>query len=475
MADIVMIPIDKLNPHPDNPRKDLGDLSELVESIKSKGVLQNLTVVPYYSKVQKRVMDGLYTILIGHRRASAAKLAGLTELPCSIVDMSYEDQIATMLVENMQRSDLTVWEEGKGVQMMINLGKSVKDISEMTGFSETKIRQREKIARYDERKVKKGLERGATLYDFAELDKIEDDETREKLLGVIGTSDWKNELAVAKKKQKEKVLKDAWHDQVSKWATRIDDVIYGTSFSKAVLDGREILVSFYRTLNTYSQKGETVETPDDLASAHYYYIRRNDGDISIYRGVTKEEEDAKTAEENARRELQAKSDKKKEQFKEITERHRQLRFDFMKNFNQFQKRDANVWEFVTEAMIYAQRNGGGFSNNSSIKELSEILNVKLSNPRGDSYVALDYHEFLSRKKEKPEQTALLTAMWIMDRGQYWTTQWSGNAWLCIPAPCERLDQLYRLLDTLGYQRSTEENEMRNGTHKLFDKEDDSDG
>lgn len=475
MADIVMIPIDKLNPHPDNPRKELGDLSELVESIKSKGVLQNLTVVPYYSKVQKRVMDGLYTILIGHRRASAAKLAGLTELPCSIVDMSYEDQIATMLVENMQRSDLTVWEEGKGVQMMINLGKSVKDISEMTGFSETKIRQREKIARYDERKVKKGLERGATLYDFAELDKIEDDETRERLLGVIGTSDWKNELAVAKKKQKEKVLKDAWHDQVSKWATRIDDVIYGTSFSKAVLDGREILVSFYRTLNTYSQKGETVETPDDLAGAHYYYIQRNDGDISIYRGVTKEEEDAKAAEENARRELQAKSDKKKEQFKEITERHRQLRFDFMKNFNQFQKRDANVWEFVTEAMIYAQRNGGGFSNNNSIKELSEILNVKLSNPRGDSYVALDYHEFLSRKKEKPEQTALLTAMWIMDRGQYWTTQWSGNAWLCIPAPCERLDQLYRLLDTLGYQRSTEENEMRNGTHKLFDKEDDSDG
>lgn len=475
MADIVMIPIDKLNPHPDNPRKDLGDLSELVESIKSKGVLQNLTVVPYYSKVQKRVMDGLYTILIGHRRASAAKLAGLTELPCSIVDMSYEDQIATMLVENMQRSDLTVWEEGKGVQMMINLGKSVKDISEMTGFSETKIRQREKIARYDERKVKKGLERGATLFDFAELDKIEDDEIREKLLGVIGTSDWKNELAAAKKNQKEKVLKDAWYDQVSKWATRIDDVIYGSSFSKAVLDGREFRVSFHRTLNTYSQKGETVEMPDDLASAHYYYIRRNDGDISIYRGVTKEEEDAKAAEENARRELQAKSDKKKEQFKEITERHRQLRFDFMKNFNQFQKRDANVWEFVTEAMIYAQRNGGGFSNNNSIKELSEILNVKLSNPRGDSYVALDYHEFLSRKKEKPEQTALLTAMWIMDRGQYWTTQWSGNAWLCIPAPCERLDQLYRLLDTLGYQRSTEENEMRNGTHKLFDKEDDSDG
>lgn len=471
MAEIVMIPLDHLHPHPDNPRKNLGDLSELVDSIKAKGVLQNLTVVPYFSKVQNRVMDGVYTILIGHRRASAAKLAGLTELPCSIVDMSYEDQIATMLVENMQRSDLTVWEEGKGVQMMLNLGKSVKDISEMTGFSETKIRQREKIAHYDERKVKKGLERGATLFDFAELDKIEDDETREKLLGVIGTSDWKNELAYAKKRQKEKAMKDAWFDQVSKWATRVDDVTQGYPNAKAILDGREILVSFYRTLNVYSQKSETVEVPDDLATAHYYFTRRDDGDISIYRAVSEAEQRAGEAEEAARRERQERSNAKQAQFHEITERHRQLRFDFVKSFNQFQKRDTNVWEFVIEAMIYAQRNGGGYYNNHSIGELAEILGVKF-NKDADK---LDYHEFLSLKMEKPEQTALLIAMWIMDRGQYWKTQWSGNAYLCVPAPSERLDQLYRLLDTLGYQRSTEENEMRSGTHKLFDKEDDSDG
>jgi len=474
MAEIVMIPLDHLHPHPDNPRKNLGDLSELVESIKAKGVLQNLTVVPYFSKVQNRVMDGVYTILIGHRRASAAKLAGLTELPCSIVDMSYEDQIATMLVENMQRSDLTVWEEGKGVQMMLNLGKSVKDISEMTGFSETKIRQREKIAHYDEWKVKKGLERGATLFDFAELDKIEDDETREKLLGVIGTSDWKNELAYAKKRQKEKAMKDAWFDQVSKWATRVDEVTQGYPNAKAILDGREILVSFHRTLNVYSQKSEAVEVPDDLATAHYYFTRRDDGDISIYRAVSEAEQRAGEAEEAARRERQERSNAKQAQFKEITERHRQLRFDFVKSFNQFQKRDANVWEFVIEAMIDAQRNGGGYYANNSIRQLSEILDVKLTNPRGDSYEALDYHEFLSRKLEKPEQTALLTAMWIMDRGQYWQTKWNGSCYICIPAPCERLDQLYRLLDTLGYQRSTEENEMRSGTHKLFDKED-SDG
>lgn len=52
---IVMLPIDNLNPHPDNPRKEIGDVSELAESIKANGVLQNLTVVPYFSPVQQRI------------------------------------------------------------------------------------------------------------------------------------------------------------------------------------------------------------------------------------------------------------------------------------------------------------------------------------------------------------------------------------------------------------------------------------
>lgn len=91
MAEIVMIHIDHLFPHPDNPRKDLGDLTELADSIRAKGVLQNLTVIPSLTNNEH------YIILIGHRRHAAAKLAGLKELPCAIVEMSYEDQLATML------------------------------------------------------------------------------------------------------------------------------------------------------------------------------------------------------------------------------------------------------------------------------------------------------------------------------------------------------------------------------------------
>ena len=64
---LVMLSVDKLYPHPDNPRKNLGDLTELSESIKAKGVMQNLTVVPRAER------DGTYTIIIGHRRHGAAK------------------------------------------------------------------------------------------------------------------------------------------------------------------------------------------------------------------------------------------------------------------------------------------------------------------------------------------------------------------------------------------------------------------
>ena len=98
---LVYISLDELYPHPHNHRKELGDLTELADSIRAKGIMQNLTVIP-------REEGSGYTVLIGYRRMGAAKLAGLTEVPCVIVDMSPREQVATMLLENMQRSDLTV-------------------------------------------------------------------------------------------------------------------------------------------------------------------------------------------------------------------------------------------------------------------------------------------------------------------------------------------------------------------------------
>lgn len=113
MAELVYLPVNQLYPHPDNPRKELGDLSELAASIRANGVLQNLTVVPRMVTGEitgKSWQDG-YTVIIGHRRLAAAKEAGLKEVPCVIADMTLREQARTMLVENMQRSDLTLYEQ----------------------------------------------------------------------------------------------------------------------------------------------------------------------------------------------------------------------------------------------------------------------------------------------------------------------------------------------------------------------------
>ena len=82
---------------------DLGDLTELAESIRVNGVLQNLTVVPADGKA-----PGKYYVVIGNRRLEASMIAGVMELPCVVSDMDQKTQVATMLEENMQSADLTV-------------------------------------------------------------------------------------------------------------------------------------------------------------------------------------------------------------------------------------------------------------------------------------------------------------------------------------------------------------------------------
>lgn len=465
MAEIVMIPLDKLNAHPDNPRKELGDLSELAESIKAKGILQNLTVVPYYSKVQNRKIDGIYTVLIGHRRCEAARLAGLKEVPCVIVDMSYEDQLATMLVENMQRSDLTIYEEAKGFQMMLNLGKTVQDVSEMSGFSEATVRRRVKLAELDEAKFKKAVERGATLFDFAELDKIDDPKLKDELLGKLGTKDWKNAVAAAVADQKARARVQQWAEQAALFATKLDKVEWSQGVQTGYIGEKQIRVEYVRNWNRFYRIGEDVTKPEDDGNVEYFF-RQTDGEVDLYRKWEPDQgAERRRAEEQARRDAHAKL---KGKFEEMSARHRKLRLEFVQNFNQYQKKSSTVWEFVTEAMIHAWSYGGGYGNANYITVLSQMLGV----PMDKSGNKLDYSAFLSAKLQHPERTALITALWILDRSNYWTDKWDAEsgAYRIVYQDNATLDSIYRLLSSLGYLQSTEETELRNGTHKLFERE-----
>ena len=223
---VVLIQTDELHPHPDNPRKDLGDLTELADSIKANGVLQNLTVVPRIvtgNLLGNTWQDG-YTVVIGHRRLAAAKLAGLKELPCIVSDMGLRDQVRTMLMENIQRADLTIYEQAQGFQMMMNMGDTVEEIARKSGFSQSTVRRRVKLLALDQEKLKASVERGANLVDYMELDKIEDPALKNEVLDAIGTNNFRNKLAVAIQTEKNrKFLADRVAD-VSQWATQIEGV-----------------------------------------------------------------------------------------------------------------------------------------------------------------------------------------------------------------------------------------------------------
>ncbi len=192
---ILNIKTKNLYPHPQNPRKDLGNLDELADSIRKNGIMQNLTVIPLSALTEEPDLqpepDDIslhsdFYVLIGHRRLSAAKLAGVTELPCKIISkISVKEQVGIMLEENMQRNDLTVYEQAQGFQMMLDLGETEDSIAEKTGFSKATIRHRLNIAKLDQNVLKsKEQQEGfqMNLMDLYELEKIEDIELRNKIL-----------------------------------------------------------------------------------------------------------------------------------------------------------------------------------------------------------------------------------------------------------------------------------------------------
>ena len=128
-----MIPIDKLAPNPNQPRVEIGDLSELVSSISQKGVLEPLLVRP-------SDVGGRFMIISGERRYRASLEVGLTELPCIEMDVDDRDVAEISLIENLQRKDLTPFEEADGLKALSErFGYTHEEIASKIGKSRTTI------------------------------------------------------------------------------------------------------------------------------------------------------------------------------------------------------------------------------------------------------------------------------------------------------------------------------------------------
>lgn len=140
-----LIAIEKLDPNPEQPRVEIGDLSELVASVKEKGVLEPLLVKPSR-------LSGRWMIIAGERRWRAAREAGLREVPCIEMDVDDRAVAEIALIENMQRKDLTPWEEADGLLALTEkFGYTHEEVARKIGKSRSTVTEALSIAAIPEK------------------------------------------------------------------------------------------------------------------------------------------------------------------------------------------------------------------------------------------------------------------------------------------------------------------------------------
>ncbi len=126
-----LIPVEEIEPNPHQPRRTLGDLEELTASIREKGVIEPLVV---------RRLGTSYQIVAGERRYRAAVEAGVSELPCIVRESSDAETMEIALIENLQRKDLTPFEEADALKGLVDeFAYTHEDLAEKLGKSRTSV------------------------------------------------------------------------------------------------------------------------------------------------------------------------------------------------------------------------------------------------------------------------------------------------------------------------------------------------
>ncbi|MCL2107789.1 MAG: ParB/RepB/Spo0J family partition protein [Oscillospiraceae bacterium] len=445
MNEIIYLETSRLTPHINNPRKDLGDLSEFTESVKANGILQNLTVVPTdiaefrKMRTSKRKYNGDYIIIIGHRRHAAAKLAELDKIPCIIADMDEKTQLATMLLENMQRSDLTIYEQAQGVQLLLDMGESQAAIAKKTGFSKSTISKRMKLLQYNPDDFKGATERGATLEDFEQLDKIKDKTIRESVLEHAGTNNFNFKLRNALDKEKELETMRKLKEKLLTFAKEIKSTNGYNNFS-----------------NIWVYTAESYTIPDDAETVNYYFVDGGNH-VKLCTDKTEEEKAAKadnTAKNNA-------DEERLQKLKNLSNQAYELRCDFVKNISDktAKSKAGVIVKFAAESVISSLL----YFNDVDLKSLFGIFGIEFD-VDVDNDTAFEIIE--KSYKVSYEKLLLVSIFFSLDNNLNYFYE------LLHKPPehkfNETLDFVYSFLTALGYEMSDEEKALQSGVHGLFE-------
>jgi len=149
-----MIPVEQIRPNPDQPRKSIGDLRDLTDSVREKGVLEPLLVrfVP---------REDCYYIISGERRYHAARAAGLREIPCIEKTADDAETLEIGLIENLQRKDLTAFEEADGLhRLATQFEYTHEDVARKIGRARSSVTETLSLRNIPEALRKKCIDQG---------------------------------------------------------------------------------------------------------------------------------------------------------------------------------------------------------------------------------------------------------------------------------------------------------------------------
>ena len=337
--------------------------------------------------------------------------------------------------------------------MMMDLGMSIKDLAKDTGFSQSTIRQRVKIAALNKVSVAHAVERGAQISDFLKLEKIEDPLVKDELVEkYIGTPDFNNRLNGALEGQKAQKILLQYEEIVKTWATKIDQ-------SKA---GKLAYVRSY-----YPRDKEKPERPPIGEQAPLYYtIAKNNftmwSSITIYtEKAAKNEVIEKEAEKKEA--LRKRMDDLDEMAKDFFKRRTKLFADFLmeKTEAELEKNKGHIYSFVIPSLLMTY-----FSGRDTV-DLAELI----GKPTPKSmYDVTTIEGFVDMCADHPLRTLLFIFInSAHSRQGYVVYDWHNGYPRSVIThnPDKSMDAFYKVLEACGYQISTEEQEVQNGTHQIF--------
>lgn len=318
-------------------------------------------------------------------------------------------------------------------------------------FSATTVRRRVKLLELDKDKFKKSEERGVSLFEYMELDKLKSPERKNEMLDYIGTENFKYKLKQAINDEAAEARKALWVEQLSTFATQIADK------------------TGYKRVNSFYTNGEVkVDRPEDADTIEYFFFVETWGYIVL---MVKDEPTTLTPEEEAKeREEQLKQEQKDAAAKalsEATARAYELRADFVATVSAaaIKKRLADIVALWAYAEYWDDT---GWLTEEEIAQATGAETLAEDDEDGEDDAAFTLQAVTDAIGKTPEKALLRMIYARLGDGKsegYFRSYW--NSYPMEHEENEKLDRIYALLVKLGYEMSDDEKALQDGTHALF--------